>query len=208
MVRKARKPVVLFIDEAHDIHGHTLNGLKRLMELITAGGGGGKLSVVLVGHPRLQNDLRRATMEEIGYRTSKFDFVALRSQRQEFLQWLLETCLEDGVNPDGVITPQAQDFLVERLSTPLQFAEHLNRAFTDAFNPGAEKISREIVENTLSAGFDSLDARLARIGYTPKALVERFDAHPTEVRRFLNGRLDPERTAELGAALRNAGIPP
>ena len=64
IVRKARKPVVLFIDEAHDIHGHTLNGLKRLMELIAAGGG--KLSVVLVGHPRLQNDLRRATMEEIG----------------------------------------------------------------------------------------------------------------------------------------------
>ncbi len=195
MVRKARKPVVLFIDEAHDIHGHTLNGLKRLMELITAGGG--KLSVVLVGHPRLQNDLRRATMEEIGNRTSKFDFVALGSQRREFLQWLLETCLEDGVAPDSVITPQAQDFLVERLSTPLQFAEHLNRAFTDAFNLGAEKVSREIVENTntLSAGFDSLDARLARIGYTPKALAERFDAHPTEVRRFLNGRLDPERTA-------------
>ena len=48
MVRKARKPVVLFIDEAHDIHSHTFNVLKRLMEIITAGEG--KLSVVLVGH--------------------------------------------------------------------------------------------------------------------------------------------------------------
>ena len=67
MVSKARKPVVLFIDEAHDIHDHTLNGLKRLMEVIAAGGE--KLSVVLVGHPHLQNDLRRATMEEIGNRT-------------------------------------------------------------------------------------------------------------------------------------------
>ena len=204
-VRKARKPVVLFIDEAHDIHGHTLNGLKRLMELITAGGG--KLSVVLVGHPRLQNDLRRATMEEIGDRTSKFDFVALGDQRREFVRWLLETCLEEGVDPDSVIAPQAQDFLVERLSTPLQFAEHLNRAFTDAFHLGAETVTREIVENTLSAGFDSLDAKLARIGYTPKALAGRFDANPAEIRRFLSGRLDPERTAELGAALRDAGIP-
>ena len=96
---------------------------------------------------------------------------------------------------------------VERLPTPLQFVEHLNRAFTDAFNFGAEKVFREIVENTLSAGFDSLDARLVRIGYTPEALPERFDTHPTEIRRFLNGRLDPERTVELGAALRNAGIP-
>ena len=85
-------------------------------------------------------------------------------------------------------------------------AEHLNRAFTDAFHLGAVKVTREIVENTLSAGFYDLDAKLARIGYTPKALVERFDAHPTEIRRFLSGRFDSERTAELGAALRDAGF--
>ena len=103
--------------------------------------------------------------------------------------------------------PQARDFLVERLSTPLPFAEYLNRAFTDAFHLGAETVTSEIVENTLSAGFDSLDAKLVRIGYTPKSLAERFDAYPTEIRRFLNGRLDPERTAELGADSRNAGIP-
>ena len=146
-------------------------------------------------------------MEEIGDRTSKFDFVALGDQRREFLRWLLESCLDEDVDPDSVIAPQAQDFLVERLSTPLQFAEHLNRAFTDAFHLGAEKVTRDIVENTLSAGFDNLDAKLSRIGYTPKALAERFNAHPTEIRRFLSGRLDPDRTAELGAALRNAGIP-
>ena len=109
--------------------------------------------------------------------------------------------------PTASSRPRPQDFLVERLSTPLQFAEHLNRAFTDAFHLGAETVTREIVQNTLSAGFDSLDAKLARIRYTPKALAERFDAHPAQIRRFLNGRLDPERTAELGAALRDAGIP-
>ena len=118
-----------------------------------------------------------------------------------------DVAARNGVDPDSVIAPQARDFLIERLSTPLQFAEHLNRAFTDAFNLAAENVTREIVENTLSAGFDNLDAKLARIGYTPKALAERFDAHPTEIRRFLNGRLDPERTAELDAALRDAGIP-
>ena len=111
------------------------------------------------------------------------------------------------LQPDSIIAPDAQDFLVDRLSTPLQFAEHLNRAFTDAFHLGAEKVIREIVENTLSAGFDHLGAKLARIGYTPKALAERFDAQPAEIRRFLSGRLDLERTAELGAALRNASIP-
>lgn len=205
LLRKMRKPVVLFIDEAHDIHGNTLNGLKRLVEMIAAGGG--KLSVVLVGHPRLQNDLRRPSMEEIGDRTSKFNFVALGDQRGEFLEWLLERCLDKEVDPDDVITPHARDYLAERLSTPLQFIEHLNRAFTDTFYLGADQVNRTIVENTLSAGFDELDARLARIGYTPKNLAERFDAKPAEIRRLLHGRLDPERTEELGTAMRSAGIP-
>ena len=38
-------------------------------------------------------------------------------------------------------------------------------------------------------------------------LAERFDANPTEIRRFLSERPGPERTAELGAALRDSGIP-
>ena len=152
-------------------------------------------------------DLRCATMKEISNRPSKIDFVALGGQRREFLLWLLESCLDEGVEPDSVIALDAQDFLVERCSTPLQFAEHLNRAFTDAFHLTAEQVMRAIVENTLSAGFDSLDAKSARIGYTPKALAERFDAHPRDIRRFLSGRLDPERTEELGTALRDAGIP-
>ncbi len=57
LVVRSGKPVALFIDEAHDLHGRTLNGLKRLMEVV--GRGGGNLSVVLIGHPKLRNDLRR-----------------------------------------------------------------------------------------------------------------------------------------------------
>ena len=45
LVRRAGKPVALFVDEAHDLHSRTLSGLKRLMEVI--GRGGGNLSVVL-----------------------------------------------------------------------------------------------------------------------------------------------------------------
>lgn len=49
LFRKQRKPVVLFVDEAHDLHGNTLVGLKRLIEIVQAGGG--ILSIVLVGAP-------------------------------------------------------------------------------------------------------------------------------------------------------------
>ena len=73
----------LFIDEAHDLHGNTLNGLKRLMEIVDAGGG--VLSIVLVGHPRLQNDLRRATMEEIGHRSTTIEIAGLGKDARPFI---------------------------------------------------------------------------------------------------------------------------
>lgn len=60
------------VDEAHDLHHKTLTGLKRLMEVVADAGV--LLSVLLVGHPRLRNDLRRPQMEEIGYRTTIFDY--------------------------------------------------------------------------------------------------------------------------------------
>ena len=69
-------------------------------------------------------------------------------------------------------------------------------------------MTREIVENTLSAGFDQSrrQARAHRL-HAQGAGSSGSMRSQTEIRRFLSGRLDPERTAELGAALRNAGIP-
>ena len=204
-IKAAKKPVVLFIDEAHDLHGNTLTGLKRLMEMIDAGRG--TLSVVLVGHPRLQNDLRRATMEEIGHRTTRLALEGLGDDTAAYIDWLLNTCLADGTKPDDAIEPDARAFLAEKLNTPLQIAEHLNRAFTDAFRMGADRVTRDTVMDTISVGFDDLDARLARIGYTPKALSDQFELSQSEVRRFLRGRLDTDRTEERSDLMRQAGLP-
>ncbi|MGV8339447.1 hypothetical protein ACV33H_27895, partial [Pseudomonas aeruginosa] len=66
-------PVALLVDETHDLNGHTLTGLKRLLELAEDDSGRRRLSIVLAGHPKLCNDLRRPTMEEIGYRTDIFE---------------------------------------------------------------------------------------------------------------------------------------
>jgi type II secretory pathway predicted ATPase ExeA len=57
LIRKRQKPIALFIDDAHDLHSKTLIGLKRLIEVVRDSGG--TLSVVLAGHPKLKNDLRR-----------------------------------------------------------------------------------------------------------------------------------------------------
>ncbi|NWB93238.1 hypothetical protein HX776_06070 [Pseudomonas agarici] len=97
-MKKNKRPVALFVDEAHDLNGHTLTGLKRLMELVEDGDG--RLSVVLAGHPQLRNDLRRPTMEEIGYRTDIFSLDGIAGSQREYIHWLLETCTSEPV-PGG-----------------------------------------------------------------------------------------------------------
>ena len=78
LFRRVKKPVALFIDDAHDLHPKTLVALKRLIELVAEGGG--QLSMVLIGHPKLRNDLRRPKMEEIGDRLDRV--FALRRHRR------------------------------------------------------------------------------------------------------------------------------
>ena len=72
---------------------------------------------------------------------------------------------------------------------------------------GAERVTRDIVMDTISVGFNELDARLARIGYTPKTLSDQFELSQAEVKRFLKGRLDTDRTEELSDLMRQAGLP-
>ena len=96
LFRRAKKPVALFIDDAHDLHPKTLVALKRLTEVVVEGGG--QLSVVLVGHPKLKNDLRRPQMEEIGDRTTVFEFGGLRDRQRDYVDWVLKSSL---VEVDG-----------------------------------------------------------------------------------------------------------
>ncbi len=45
--------------------------------------GDGCLSVVHAGHPKLKNDLRRPTIEEIGYRTDVFSLDGIAGSQRE-----------------------------------------------------------------------------------------------------------------------------
>jgi hypothetical protein len=82
--RKKQKPIALFIDDAHDLYVKTLVGLKRLIEVVQDGNG--TLSVVLAGHPKLKNDLRRPRMEEIGSRAAIFDLEGFGGEKLELSQ--------------------------------------------------------------------------------------------------------------------------
>lgn len=205
LFRKAKKPVALFVDDAHDLHPKTLTALKRLVELVVDGRG--QLSVVLIGHPKLKNDLRRPKMEEIGDRTTIFEFGGLRDRQRDYIDWALKSSLEQGVEPDEVITDEAATMVATKLKTPLQIGRHLVRAFEAGFEANVKPVDASIIESVLSRGIDDLEPQLVRHGYDLRSLCEQFDAKPAEIRQLLRGDLNPQRSAELIDEMRSAGLP-
>lgn len=97
-------------------------------------------------------------MEEIGHRTDVLTFDGLGNEPRAYLDWLLGECIAEDVENDSVIEPAALDLMAQRLRTPLQFAEHLNRAFEAGLCTGQKPITADIV--TLSPDFDDLEPRL------------------------------------------------
>ena len=192
-------------DEAHNLHPKTLTGLKRLMEVIADGDG--RLSVVLAGHPKLRNDLRRPTMEEIGYRTCTFSFDGITGQQREYIVWLLKACAVKGTAVDDLIAEPAVELLAARLRTPLQIERHLTLAFEEGFRIGEKPITTDVVEAVLSRQIDDLEPRLTRHGYSVRTLAEQFSAKPAEIRRLLRGDLDAARARELTDEMLAAGLP-
>ena len=205
LIRSRKKPVVLFVDEAHDLHSQTLTGLKRLIELVEDDGG--LLSILLAGHPKLKNDLRRPTMEEIGYRTTIFSLDSIAGEQRQYIEWLLSECAVEGTLVEELVTTEAIDLLAARLRTPLQIELHLSLAFEEAHRMGEKNVTNAIVESILSKQIDNLEPTLTRHGYNVKSLSEQFNAKPTEIRSLFRGQLDPTRTRELQEQMLAAGLP-
>jgi type II secretory pathway predicted ATPase ExeA len=205
LVRKRDKPIVLFIDDAHDLHNQTLLGLKRLIELIRRCGG--RLSVVLAGHPKLKNDLRRPALEEIGSRASVFELEGIKGHQRRYLAWLLEQCTRPKVKPNELLTEQALERLAECLTTPLQIEYYLILALEQAYRFGEKPVTPEIVEVVMAPDMEALEPTLARQGYNAKALAELLNVRHAEIRAFLHSQLPPGRAEELKQQLLGSGIP-
>ena len=115
-------------------------GLKRLVELVQDNGG--TLSLVLVGHPKLRNDLRRPALEEIGARTTLFWLDGIKGQEQVYLDWLLEQCAPADA-ADHLLTAEARERLAAALSTPLQIEQYLTLALEAAYQVGQKPVTLE-----------------------------------------------------------------
>jgi type II secretory pathway predicted ATPase ExeA len=205
LVKKSKRPVTLFIDDAHALKDEALTGLKRLMEVIESDGG--SLSVVLAGWPKLSNDLRRPKLEEIGMRTDTFSLDGITGSQREYIHWLLSTCSGTENNPDGIISSDAVDLLANRLRTPLQIEWHLTQAFEAAYQSGEAPVSADLVEALLARHLEDLESTLTRQGYGVKDLVQNFDAKPAEIKALFANQLDSIRAGELRDRMRLAGLP-
>ena len=200
-----KKTIVLFCDEAHELRRPTLTGLKRLREVV--GDGGGTLSIVLAGHPKLGNDLKGPHMEEIGYRTQVLSLDAMQGSLREYMHWLVKQCTDSKGKPPEIIKPEAIDHLAEKLKTPLQIEQHLRRALEEAFHTGGEPVDVEILQTTLSRRMDDLEPMLIRNGYSDKVIAEQLHLRKAEVHRFLQNSLEPARQQEIIEQLRDVGLP-
>jgi hypothetical protein len=162
--------------------------------------------LVLAGHPRLKNDLRRPSREETGARTTVFEFEGIQGQQRRYITWLLEQCAPTA-GPMDILPSAALDLLAERLSTPLQIEHYLTRILEQAYRLGEKPVTPAIVEQTLAPDMHDLEPTLTRYGYNIKPLSELLNIRQAEVRAFLHGQLPPGRTEELHRQLLAAGLP-
>ena len=204
VMRRCQKPIVLFVDDGHDLHSQTLRGLKQMIEKTSRRGA--RLTIVLAGHPRLKNELRRPSQEETGARATIFDFEGIQGHQRRFITWLLEQCAPE-VEPSDILAPDALELLAERLVTPLQIQHYLPRMLDQAYRFGEKPVTTTIVNTTLAPDIHALEPTLTRHGYNVKALAELLHIRQPEVRSFLYGQLPPGRTEALHHQLLAAGIP-
>ena len=201
---RCQKPIALFIDDAHDLHGQTLRGLKQLIE--KTGRHGGRLTLVLAGHPRLNNELHRPSREETGARTTVFELEGIKGHQRRYITWVLEQCA-GAVAPREILTPEALELLAERLLTPLQIEHYLTRVLEQAYRLGETPVTPVMVRMTLAPDLHGLEPTLTRYGYNVTAVAELLNIRQAEVRAFLHGQLPPGRTEELHTQLLAAGVP-
>ncbi len=204
LIKKHNKPVALLIDEAHDIHGLTLLGLKRLVE--TTASQGYRLSIIMAGHPKLGNALSTAAMEEIGARTKIFNIDDAIGDKEKYIIWLLKECLDPKKKYQEIISPEAIQKLASSLQTPLQIQHYLTQAIQSGHQLGEKIITPELIEQTLSFDLNSLEAQLARKGYQLKDTCEMLNATAKEVQDYLQGKSNSPRKNEFIQKLRSIGI--
>jgi type II secretory pathway predicted ATPase ExeA len=199
------KPVVLFIDEAQDLHGNTLSALKKLAEIAKLSRQ--TLTIILAGQPKLKNTIRSPSMEEIGSRAYVVDLdEQVIGKKDKYLQWAINQCVIKDKKWVDVITPEALSHLTEHLITPLQIISHFNRALEIGFSAGIKPINKEVIDQVLKPLGSLLESKYARSGYRIGTLAKILHTSEREINQWFLGKLPELRITEIQEALAQANV--
>jgi type II secretory pathway predicted ATPase ExeA len=205
LMEEHNKPVVLFIDEAQDLHGNTLSSLKKLSEMAKLSKQ--TLTIILAGQPKLKNTIRSPSMEEIGSRAYVIDLdEQILGKKDRYLQWAITQCLVKDKKWGDVITPEALVHLTEHLITPLQIISHFNRALEIGFSAGIKPINKDVIDQVLKPRNGLLESRYARAGYRLNTLAKIIHTSEKEINQWFLGKLPEMRVAEIQEALEQANV--
>ena len=174
------------------------------MELATFNGC--QLSIILAGHPKLTNMLALSSNEEIGARTKTFNIDQVMGSMEHYIEWLLKHNLLEKVKINEIIHPDAIKELATALITPLQIHKYLLAALEIAYIAGIKPITKEVITKSLAPDLDSIEALLARSGYSFSAICELLNAPAQEVRNFLLGKAHSSRKSEFLNIIRSIHI--
>lgn len=174
LMEENNQPVVLFIDEAQDLHANTLSALKKLSEMAKISQQ--TLTIILAGQPRLKQMIQSPALDEIGSRAYLIDLdEQAMEQRDVYLQWAITQCLGSNATWMDIITPEAVSALTIPLSTPLQIIYHFNKALA--------------LGHTLQV--KPLDKRIIDLVLKPKSVVKTVPAGQPLVPRTVGRIIEP-----------------
>jgi len=204
LIRSKNKPVVLFVDEAHDLHHITLKNLKQLQEVGQEANA--LLSIVLIGHPKLMVNLNRPSLEEIGSRVLHIPMNGIQGVESRYINWILKQCLKNKTKPTDVFTREALDLMAKKFTTPLQINHYTWKAFVKAFQIGQKPVDVDTLEKVIANDLNGIQANLKRHGFDTKDLSKMLAVKPTEIRSFFKGKLSTGRTQELESEMFRLGL--
>lgn len=204
LIQERNKPVVLFIDEAQDLHANTLSSLKKLIE--SAKKGRQKLSIILAGQPKLRNMIMSPRMDEIGSRSYIIELDNFFTKKDKYFEWTLNKCSEKGKKISDIITAEALKILTNSLVTPLQIISHFNKAVEIGFKTGISPINKEIIEQVLKPSDSDLELKYARAGYRISTISKMLFVPEKTVKLWFMGKLPEQQTIEFEESLIQANI--
>ncbi len=141
--KRAKRKVVLWIDEAHELRANTFLALKRFLDEV-AGLGQRLLGIVLIGQtPEAAYNPRARDLSEVTLRLQTLRIQPMNAEIADYLRFKIQRA---GGTVSEVITPKALAMIGERCPFPLDANAVFAQLLIDGYGDRVKPIGRDEVE--------------------------------------------------------------